>query len=197
MTRPLPPGMARMAVGDCLAGCEFPEVEIGKAEASDLLPAGTRVLAPCPVCGTHPLDAFTDAIHTEETVERAFARYVQDESLLLFHWTPVARRKQIIRHGLRPAMRPTTHTATGWRAPYVCFADTPSWAWALSAGQPTAPPGDWDLWQCYADRLEDPYISPADWSNGIHEVRTGHRVPKRHLWHVGTRTRPAGERVIR
>jgi hypothetical protein len=195
--KPLPPGMARYSVGDCVDGCEFPEWELGEGDEFGELVAGDKVLASCSGCGVTALEAFTDAERQELEVEKAFALHIQYAHLLLFHWTPTRHRRQIIRHGLVPGRRAVTHPAPGWRSPYVCFADTPSYAWSLSAGQRTAPPGEWDLWQTWADRLEEPYVSPADWANGIHEVRTGHRVPKRHLWHVGTRTRPVGERVFR
>lgn len=109
----------------------------------------------------------------------------------LFHWAPTARRSGINRHGLRPLMRATV--STGWRAPYVCFADTPRWAWALSGGMRWTPTGDWDLWQTWLSDLgELPTIVPTDErQSGIYEVRTPHRVFKRHLWHVGTRTKNA------
>jgi hypothetical protein len=184
--------LIRTGVGDC-EQCEFVEVTIGAKDANDLIAAGTAVLLPCTVCGVRALEAMDSTEHTRDENEKAFAKYVADGSLLLYHWSPVARRPSILRYGLRPCMRPTTHAGDGtqtWRAGYVCFADTPSWAWALSGKFRSAPAGDWDLWSCYLDRLTEPRILPADWANGIHEVRTQHRVFKRDLWHVGTRTKP-------
>jgi hypothetical protein len=107
---------------------------------------------------------------------------------LVFHWSPVVRRRQIIRYGLRPRMRATI-TALEWRAPYVCFADSPSWAWALSAGMPWAPAGEWDLWQTWLSDLgpDIEVIPDPSRQSGMYEIRTGARVFKRHLWHVGTR----------
>ena len=109
--------------------------------------------------------------------------------LPLFHWSPIERRPQILRHGLRPAQRSTTNS-DDWRAPHVCFADTPSWAWCLSAGCVGAPGSEWDLWQTWFYELDGrKVIRDATRPSGIYEVRTTVRVPKSALWHVGTRTR--------
>lgn len=108
----------------------------------------------------------------------------------LYHWSPVARRKQIIRYGLRPGMRPCIQTP-GWKAPYICFADTPSWAWALSGDLRWAPSGEWDLWMVWSNRLISPRIYKSkERPSGIQEVRTDHRVFKRDLWYVGSRMKP-------
>jgi hypothetical protein len=177
----------RTGAGDCADGCDFDQVTVGKGHASELLPAGTRVLKPCRVCGVPALEAMVASDHALVANEKAFARFLADRLLTLYHWAPAARRNQIIRYGLRPGQRPTTHT--DWRASYICFADTASWAWALSGAMPYTSTGAWDLWQTRLDRLTDPYVVPADWSNGIHEVRTGHRLYKRDLWHVATRVK--------
>lgn len=108
---------------------------------------------------------------------------------ILYHWSPVARRKSILRSGLVPC-KPSR--CGQWRPPYLCFADSPSLAWALSAGMKKEP-GEWDLWMCWSTaagklkRLSNPvrgatYKRPTEW-------RTKDRVFKRHLWHVGTRKR--------
>lgn len=107
----------------------------------------------------------------------------------LFHWSPIERRAQILRYGLRPLQRPTTSIGNdGWRQPVICFADTPSWAWGLSAGMRWTSVGFWDLWQTsLLDLVDAQIIESTDRPSGIHEVRTPHRVYKRNLWHVGTR----------
>ena len=180
-------------VGDC-EQCEFEEILIGSREAIPLLPAGIKVLKPCTQCGTTARDAMADTERLLHENEIAFARYLDERLTVLYHWAPIARRKQILRFGLRPSMKPTTHAGDPklgqkWRARYVCFADTPSWAWKLSAGVTGSPIGEWDLWQVQMDKLKEPTIIPMKWSNGIHEVRTEHRVYKRDLWYVGTRTK--------
>ena len=104
---------------------------------------------------------------------------------LLFHWSPTTRRKGIIRYGLRPGMRPSASTP-GWKPPYVCFADSPSWAWALS-GDMHSEIESWDLWQTWTNLLNG-YEKLPGWGNHkTHEVRTYERVYKRDLWYVGTR----------
>lgn len=107
----------------------------------------------------------------------------------LFHWAPATRRLQIKKYGLRPQMRATMNV--GWKAPHVCFADSPSWAWALSGSMNWAPSGLWDLWQTNLSWLGRPMVIPSeDRPSGIYEVRTEHRIWKRHVWMVGSRMKP-------
>jgi hypothetical protein len=170
----------------------YPEVRVGVESASGPLKAGMKVLLPCQFCGERAVEELTWLESSLEQTTKAFTQLLLDRDLLLFHWAPRERRKQIVRFGLRPAMRPTTHVSTGWRAPYICLADSPRWAWGLSGHQSSAPPGDWDLWQVWASRVTQPYVMPGDpdTGNGIHEVRTQHRIFKRHLWLVASRTKP-------
>lgn len=179
---------------DCtIDGCTFPEVLIGSdaaAASGGALREGDRVLAPCRMCGNPPVESLSWYEHTLDETEAAFSRLSRDRGLSLYHWSPTTRRKQIIRHGLLPHRRPTTHATPKWRAPYVCFGDTAAWAWELSGGQASAPSGSWDLWESRIVDLTDPLILPVDSVNGIHEIRTMHRVYKRHLWLVGTRVKP-------
>lgn len=190
----VPEGLDRAPVVNGPHQCVYPEIRVGTSAASastGTLVDGDRILAPCRDCGATPLDALEWAEHTLDTTEAAFSQLAQSRGLSLYHWSPVAKRKQIIRHGLLPHRRATTHATPGWRAPYVCFGDTAAWAWALSGGQRSAPSGTWDLWETRIADLTDPKILPApDVSNGIHEVRTEHRVMKRHLWLVGQREKP-------
>jgi hypothetical protein len=175
--------------------CEYPEVKVGRDIAAHA-PAGTLidgdvVLAPCRGCGQQPHDELDWLTHTLETTGQAFSKLAQARNLSLYHWSPTSKRKQIIRHGLLPHRRPTTHATPSWRAPYVCFGDTAAWAWALSGAQRSAPSGTWDLWETRIADLVEPKILPApDIVNGIHEIRTEHRVMKRHLWLVGQREKP-------
>lgn len=107
----------------------------------------------------------------------------------LYHWSPRTRRGQIERHGLLVARRPVTHTAPGWRAPYVCLAETPSWAWALSGSfaEKNGEPGLWDLWQVNVNGKRGEVVDTFDNQHQWHEVRVHERVFKRQLWHVGVR----------
>jgi len=174
---------------DC-AGCTFSEAEILKDNTDDgPLRAGMQVLLPCPRCGTTPLDNAAWQAHTIAEQNAGMIRLLNNRAMPLFHWSPTARRGQIIRYGLRPSMRTTTHSGA-WRAPFVCLADTPRWAWRLSGAQRSAPRVAWDLWQTWPDALTDPQVLSADHSNGVHEVRTEHRIYKRNLWLVGTREAP-------
>jgi hypothetical protein len=179
---------------DDVHDCVWPEVLVGRSDADGVLQAGDRVLTPCRTCGVAPLEALNTLGVVAEETGRAFAKLAMDRSMLLFHWSPAARRKQINRHGLLPKRRPTVSLGNVdgrvWKPPYICFGDTPAWAWALSGGMRHTPSGEWDLWQTYADKLTDPMILSTTVANGIHEIRTDHRVFKRDLWHVGTRVKP-------
>ncbi len=171
--------------------CVFDEVEIGEDDGP--LKAGMKVLIPCGICGDTPADYL--GVLESEHEQAGKALLAAKPFMILFHWSPRARRKQILRYGLRPWCRPSAATC---RAPFVCFGDSPSWAWALSAEMHWAPAGEWDLWQTTLDRLTDPVVlASEDRLSGIHEVRTEHRVFKRDLWHVGTRAKPSAQRRVR
>lgn len=172
--------------------CTFDEIELSEADedVEGNLKAGMKVLIPCPECGETPRDhmEFMDA--RDQELEDALLAY--KPHLILYHWSPRARRNQIIRYGFRPRMRPTigTDITVTYGAPCVCFADSPSWAWALSGEQRHAPKGEWDLWQTTVDRLTDPIVLASDTRmSGLYEVRTEHRVYKRDLWWVGSRVK--------
>lgn len=174
--------------------CTFPEVIITEDDEDGNLKAGMEVLLPCS-CGETPYDHM-GVLELEH--KRAGEALLQAGPVqVLFHWAPATRRKQIIRYGLRPHMRVTTSSrddglgGNDWRASCVCFADSPSWAWALSGEQPNAPSGEWDLWQTWLGALEDPTVMASeDRLSGIHEVRITHRLFKRDLWWVGSRIKP-------
>lgn len=104
---------------------------------------------------------------------------------LLFHWSPTTRRPGILRYGLVPGKRSTCNV---WRPPYVCFADSPSWAWALSGAlRPDHP--EWDLWQMWSDVPSGYEELPGygEREGRVHEYRVYERVFKRDLWLVGSR----------
>lgn len=171
--------------------CVYPEVKIGTDLADgQLLHVGDRILTPCRDCGATPRDELDWYTDTLDQTERAFTRLALDRGMSLYHWTPTRHRKGIIRHGLLPHRRPTTHASPSWRSRYICFGDTAHWAWELSGAQRSAPAGDWDLWATRLSDLTEPRILPCDDVNGVHEIRTEHRVYKRHLWLAGTRTKP-------
>lgn len=165
--------------------CQFDEVLIEEDDGP--LRAGMKVLVPCRECGETPLDQweFLQARDAEMT-----AALLQVEPRRpMYHWAPAVRRKQIVRYGLRPGCRVTTSSEVG--APCVCFADSPSWAWALTLDG-RGHTGEWDLWQTWLDLITEPLVL-ADHTgtrpSGIYEVRTEHRLFKRDLWYVGSRLR--------
>lgn len=170
--------------------CEFDRIEIGDEydDPSGLLKPGMEVMLPCTNCGmaVNEYMAWMDSSLLE--LEAAIKNNQSHKNIALFHWSPSRHRKQIARFGLLPGRRPTTHS-TDWRAPYICFGTDPAWSWALSGNMRWAPTGDWDLWQTWWDELKEPYILGSNEGDGIHEVRTEHRVYKRSLRYLGTRTK--------
>lgn len=107
----------------------------------------------------------------------------------LYHWSPADRRTRIIRYGLRVMQRPVTHTE-GFRAPYLCFAETPSWAWALSGmrdERKPRQPGAWDLWQVNVNGKRGETVQTYDDDHRWHEVRVHENLRKKRLLYLATR----------
>lgn len=165
--------------------CSFPDVEILESEEGDILQKGAHVIGPCE-CGETPFDHFESL--EARNIEMTKALLAVEPFRPMFHWSPRDRRGQIIRYGLRPGMRNTT-TTESYKAPYICFADSPSWAWALSGGQRRFNRGsNWDLWMTYLSDIQEPIIhATPDRPSGLYEVRTVHRLYKSRLWYVGSR----------
>lgn len=179
--------------------CVFPRVEIGDEyeDPAGLLKTGMEVLLPCENCGASP-NEYMEWLDSELVdMEAGYKKLLGHKDIPLFHWSPTKNRLQIRKYGLVPNRKPTVHSIEmeGWRAPYICFGTDPAWAWALSGNMSWAPLGDWDLWETHFLDLTEPEIlsspgdEPWDSDDGIHEVRTGHRVFKRSLRYVGTRTK--------
>lgn len=167
--------------------CIFPQILLEESDEDEQgnLKTGMQVLVPCE-CGETPVDHMEFLEARADELQQSLLAY--EPFRFLYHWAPAVRRKQIIRYGLRPGMRPTA--STGYVAPSVCFADSPSWAWVLSGEQRSTPVGWWDLWQTSLNRLTEPLVLGAtDRPSGLHEVRTKHRVYKRDLWYVGSRAK--------
>lgn len=168
--------------------CQFSDVEILESDEGDILKKGDHVLGPCQECGETPFDHldFLEARNVE--LEKSLLAVQPYRPM--YHWAPRARQKQILHYGLRPSMRPTTNIAEGFKAPYICFADSPSWAWALSGEQRHAVSGEWDLWMTWLDDIKEPIVrATPDRPSGLYEVRTVHRVYKSKLWYVGSRVK--------
>jgi hypothetical protein len=104
----------------------------------------------------------------------------------LFHWSPTTRRRSIQRTGLVPSSRSVDGL---WRPPYVCYADDPMLAWALS-GDFHPEVDSWDLWQTWSDvpRGYERIEFDGD-TDRVKEYRVYERVFKRDLRYVATRAR--------
>lgn len=167
--------------------CIFPEVEVGVDDPP--LRVGMKVITPCPDCGEEPYDHLEWMEAERQRLGQALVK--ETPELALYHWAPTPRRKQINRYGLRPGMRLTTSSGEGMKTFFapVCLATAPSWAWALTL-KGRGWDGPWDLWETRLDWITEPVILPdedPDHHQRIYEVRTEHRIYKRHLWYVGTR----------
>lgn len=179
-------------VGECAPEpCSFPIVVIGDEydDPAGLLLPGMEVMLPCENCGTVVNEYMSWLDHTIEEMEKGSKLLQEYKNVPLFHWSPAKNRNQIVRYGLRPNCRPTTHADLKWRAPYICFADDPAWAWALSGGMTYSPYGEWDLWQTWFNELVEPQMLMSTEGNGIHEYRTAHRVYKRSVKYLGSRNK--------
>lgn len=172
--------------------CQFIQYKLKQSlETEDgEIPRGTHVLTPCTGCLGTPLEEL-EKMETEiEELNNALLEV--DPVRSLYHWSPRARRKQILRYGFRPNMRPTTSSGLDWRAHYTCFADTPSWAWALSGGMSWTPEGEWDLWETNLYQLKDNRVvilPDEERPSGIYEVRVEGRIFKRQIWYAGSRVK--------
>jgi hypothetical protein len=106
------------------------------------------------------------------------------ENVMLFHWSPKSRRKQILRYGLCPNKLSRDKL---WKTPFVCFAPSPSLAWGLS-GALSRKNNEWDLWMVWLDRVQKTYEKLFDdRDNTVKEYRIYERLYKRDIWYVGTR----------
>lgn len=110
--------------------------------------------------------------------------------LVLYHWSPRERRKQIERVGLVPG-KPSVRRE--WKLPYVAFADDVHLAWTLS-GDINPEITEWDLWQVYPAALNDLryeicFDTFADsGQHYIKEYRLYARIFKRHVHYVASRS---------
>lgn len=112
----------------------------------------------------------------------------------LYHWAPTKRRASIKRSGLKIGRKHVAHSP-GWRATYLCFSDSPAYAWALSGE--LLPPAGWDLWMVWSINVPD-LCYRSDHINQLPaEYRTTHCVPAKHLWRVGSRTLKPNAEVAR
>jgi hypothetical protein len=106
---------------------------------------------------------------------------------MLYHWSPVVNHDSILRRGLCIKHRSINGE---WRPPYICFAPTPSLAWALSATH-NRHIKKWDLWCCWNDSVsgyEKLFQGDKNWpKTWPTEYRVYERIPKSRLWYVGTR----------
>lgn len=75
------------------------------------------------------------------------------------------------------------------RCDYLCFALSPSQAWALSAAAIGERGQEWDCWQV-ALAPEDEVEVRRIFGNRIEELRVHNAIPKSRVWLVGTRSVP-------
>lgn len=105
---------------------------------------------------------------------------------ILYHWAPVSRRQRIQRQGLVIGRRCVVHSP-GWTPTYLCFSDSPSFAWSHSAAV-TSLRREWDLWMCWSHHLPGGVFYRKDHvGQQPAELRTFENVPAGKLWRVGSR----------
>lgn len=110
----------------------------------------------------------------------------------LYTWSPSDRRRSILAEGLRPYSAPVTHGGEE-RAPYLCFATTPSAGWGLSGDMSwTSEIEEWDLWQVRLQDGDEVHYR-ADFGPVLKEIRVYNAIPADRLWLVGARSQPCFE----
>lgn len=106
---------------------------------------------------------------------------------VLYHWSPTARREEILREGLKPYSAPVTHSGEE-RYPYLCFSPRPSRAWGLSGDMEwTSNHEEWDLWEVRLVDGDEVHIRPG-FGPEIAEVRVRNAIPADRVWYVASRT---------
>lgn len=122
---------------------------------------------------------------TPRPYQQSHMKCRRTKPFILYHWSPSCRRKSIKRHGLKVGSQHAIHSK-GWRATYLCFSDSPSYAWALS-GNTSRAPEEWDLWMTWSNRLSDLSYRFDHVGQMPAEYRTKVNVGKKDLWLVGSR----------
>lgn len=120
---------------------------------------------------------------------------------VLFHWSPVDRRKKIVRSGLRASTPTLVETfadkPVGKRQlmaslghetiKAVCLGTTPSHAWSLCGAIWGERGETWDLWQVCLHEDDHVEIHSHPEGHRLGEVRVCNDIPKGRVWHVGSR----------
>jgi len=102
-------------------------------------------------------------------------------TFLLYHWAPSSRRKSILKKGLLVKQLHAAHSK-GWQADYLCFSDSPSYAWALSGHTKRR-----DLWMVWSNSIPDLCYRSDEVGKRPSEYRTARSLPPSKIWFVGTR----------
>ena len=111
---------------------------------------------------------------------------------ILYHWSPTARRIEILKNGLQPFSRTTVSgddpDGNVLAYPYVCLSPSPSAAWALSGDLGWATEvEEWDLWQAQIPENVEVHIRP-NFGPVVEEIKAYGVIPPDHLWLVATRS---------
>lgn len=118
---------------------------------------------------------------------RLTPRCRRKKPFILYHWSPASRRAAIQRQGLVIGSDTVIHSA-GWTPTYMCFSDSPSFAWAYS-GALSQVAEEWDLWMTWSNWIPGGVFRRGDHSARMPaEYRAKSNVPRSKLWLVATRT---------
>ena len=113
--------------------------------------------------------------------------------LILYHWAPTARRKAILRSGLKPG---SLSRNRAWRPPFICYSVNPRWA--IDSADAYHPISEaMDLWQvdtqCGAVGFLETFDHGQDEPHL--EVRIYERVPAHYCHWVATRE-PQSSQIV-
>ncbi len=103
---------------------------------------------------------------------------------VLYHWSPAARRDDILRAGLVPGS--AACIASGVLR-YICLSPNPARAWQLSGATGWGDADEWDLWQVRIGDDDEVHIRPM-FGAEVEEVTVRNVIPPDRLWWVGRRS---------
>lgn len=112
----------------------------------------------------------------------------------VYHWSPIERRDEILRDGLKLLSEPVVHSGEE-SFPYLCFSPDPLRAWRLSGDMGwTSEYEEWDLWLVSLVDGDEIHIQP-EWGPEITEIRCRNSIPASRIHWVALREPLAGKKM--
>lgn len=103
---------------------------------------------------------------------------------IIYHWSPRRNRASILMHGLTPYKPAIRHD---FKPAYICFSNSPSYAWALSPAINRQIFTTWDLWMTWSNVTSKLTRCRFNALPHAQEYRVTEAISPRKIWFVGTR----------